>query len=338
MKRIKLLFGTILIVGLAGFLFSQQPTGEPPKEGTRTDAGGAHTLIDFGKYEEINASAESPYPANSPEGWEKNMAVYSITQKDMALNRWVITFNSSSDVYTSRLNSYTKNIKTKKGETVLGARIHFPDHSFYSHAAISPPYEIMEYNSKGKLVNKNNGVLPNVADIKEISVEASGRNYDNKLFLRLMNQDREIKDFYMGSLSFTGWRKLTWKNPYYIGNVDQRTFSRPKLYPREIPYYKFVSFVVSRPAHGATGDFVVYFKNVKITHDLSSVDEDQLSIDDENAWGIKKHQFIQREAYLKKVNGTIRYLREVEARRMGRNIEDPNEQPETKSTEKPKDK
>ncbi len=273
----------------------------------------------------------------NPDDWEKNPTKYVVTQNDMSLDNWIVTFNSSSDLPSSRIMSYTKKVLTKKGEVVLGSRIHFPMRESYSHATIKPLYEIMEYSSNGGLANIGNGVVSNVDIVKNVAVEVSGRNFRNRLFLRLIDQNRRFRDFFMGYLSFVGWRKLIWKNPHYIANVDKRDLFRPKLYPRELPYYKFYAFIVSRPYHGVKGDFVVYFKKVTMNYDLYNIYKDSLSIDDEKTWGIKKRRNIIRQAFLKKVNSNLRELRLYEERKMGMNIEHPNkpktDKPKTDKTE-----
>ncbi|GMT48532.1 MAG: flagellar filament outer layer protein [bacterium] len=338
MKRI-IILGIILTLGMVGIVFSANDDGKKSKD---TTGERNTTLIDFNTFEK---EYENPYPKEGAKGttkpdpsasksknqkgpsdnWSDDLNKYFVTQEDMALDNWKVEFNSSSNTYANRKYSLTKRATivrgSRKGESVLGARIHFPSHRFNSHAVISPMYEIMEYNDKGDKINVGRGVIDNVYQIKQISVEVSGRNYDNRLMLRLMNQNREIKDFFMGYLNFVGWRKLIWKNASYIGNVDQRQPFKPRLYPTETPYYKFYGFVISRLEDGARGDFVVYFKKVDFIYDRSNVFDDQLSVDDEKEWGIRRHEFVKRINYLKKKNANLKILRIIERKRMGLNAE-----------------
>ncbi len=337
MKRI-IILGIILTLGMVGIVFSADDGKDKKKDTGKRNT----TLIDFNTFEQ---EYENPYPKEGAKGttktdpsaskaadkkgpsddWSNDLNKYFVTKEDMAFKHWKVEFNSSSNTYANRKYSLTKRATiargSRKGESVLGARIHFPSHRFNSHAVISPMYEIMEYNDKGDRINVGKGVIDNVYQIKQISVEVSGRNYDNRLILRLMNQHREIKDFFMGYLNFVGWRKLTWKNANYIGNVDQRRAFKPRLYPTETPYYKFYGFVVSRLEDGPAGDFVVYFKKVDFIYDRSNVFDDQLSVDDEKEWGIRRHQFVKRINHLKKKNADRKILRIIERKRMGLNAE-----------------
>ena len=321
MKRIKLFLGIVVCVGIVSVTMSQAPA-EKPTENPKDSGDRSKVLIDFTQYEQIiTDKAKSGYIDKNPEGWERNPTSYRVTANDMALENWVVRFNSSSNVTESRIHSYTKKIQTKDGKTVLGARIHFPKHPYYSHAHVGPLYEILEYDESGNEVNTGNGVVRNVSYIKDITVEVGGRNYNNRLILRLMDQDRGFKDIFIGYLNFAGWREILWKNPEYIADPSQRSFFRPRLYPRDVPYYKFYAFVISRPEGGVKGDFVVYFKKVKMTYDLMSVDKDILGVDDEKNWGIKRNEYLRRQAMLSRKNSYYRLMRSIEQKRMGKNAE-----------------
>lgn len=344
MKRIQIFIGVLAIIALPLIFFAAD--ARPPATSSETPAStdtGERTkvLIDFTQYEERNAN-EGIYAKENPPNWEKDLTRYVITKDDMKLDSWLVRFNSSSDIYENRKWSRTQAVKIAKGpdqgKTVLGAKIHYPEYRADSHAIIMPPYEIMEFDDNGKMANVGNGVVENVYTVKELSVEVSGRNYDNKLFVRVIDQNRKFRDFYVGDLNFSGWRKLTWKNPYYLNSVDQRELARKNLYPKERPYFKFYAFVVSRPYEGVQGDFVVYFKRVTMNYDLFNVEQDDLNIDDEASWGIERRRRLMHKSYLKKVNASTRELRLYEEARMGKNLEKtPEDKPATSadSTTKP---
>ncbi len=322
MKRINIILAVLLLLLASSLLYSQPP--EETSSETSTDTGErTKVLIDFGQFDKVNAEG-GIYPKDTEKDWEKDPTKYVVTGADMNLNKWVVRFNSSSDYAVTRQNSYTKSVKTKKGETVLGARIHFPWHNAYAHATVKPPYEIMEYDDKGKLANIGNGVCDNVNIVKEVAVEVSGRNYRNRLLVRVIDQNRKFRDFFMGYLDFIGWKRLVWTNPYYITHVDQRKLFRPKLYPREIPYYKFHSFIISRPENGVIGDFIVYFRKVTMNYDLVFVSDEAITIEDEKTWGIIKRKNLVRQAYMRKLNSDLKQLRTIEAKRLGKNLVDPN--------------
>lgn len=278
-------------------------------------------LMNFGQYDEQNRSEQSPYSAEVPEDWRENPDVYSVTQDDMDLDQWIVSFNSSSNRVENTKFSYTKKVTTKSGDTVLGARIHFPlNNTYASHAYIRPFYEIMEYNSNGILTNIGNGVVENVSILKEIRVEVSGRNYNNRLILRLKDQYGRHKDFFLGNMNFAGWRRLVWKNPRYESLFNRQPIRSFPLYPKEEPYLKFNSFIVSRPDGGMGGDFVVYFRKIEMIYDLYDPLKENLSIEDENTWGIQKYRNQQRDAFLKKKNRDRKIYREYRLLQRGNSL------------------
>ncbi len=348
----------VAVLGVSTIVSSQDNTkdestkDDSKKEDSknRKDTGDRRVVVlDFTKFNKLlagpdNKGNKTPYKyktnKDKPKGWDDNLIEYDVTQKDMILDRWFVTFNSSSDYPVTRNYSRTKTVKIRSnakvdpGKEVLGVRIHFPHHRFYAHATIKPFYEIMEYNDEGKITNIGNGVVENVGQVKEISVEVAGRNYQNRLFIRFLNQDRQYMDYFMGYLYFAGWRRLVYTNPEYVSSPDQKKLFRPRLYPREIPYMKFHSFIVSRPEHGVRGDFVVYFKRIEMVRDLASVDGDNLTIDDESNWGIKKYKFLKRQAFLRRENATLQTYRSIQLKKMGRSLDDEDTK---KSSENKKD-
>lgn len=336
MKRIQIIMSLILSLLISVNVYSQnQGDNAQPKEDSKDTGERTHILIDFTQFDEKLAAEDSPYAKEAPENWQNNLNEYVVTQADMGLDNWIVSFNSSSNIITNKKYSYSKKVTTKKGETVLGVRVRFPQHRYYSHAFIRPPYEIMEYNKDGKLVNINNGVVDNVYIVKEVGVEVSGRNYPNRLMLRLKDQNDNYKTFFMGYLNFVGWRRLVWKNANYVASVDHRNVFKPLLYPNKEPYYKFDSFVITRSEDGPRGDFVVYFKKVDINYDMYNVQKDELTIEDENEWGIRKHEALVKEAYLRKKHADERTLRQIELSRMGKNARKPGQ--ENKEAEKEAD-
>lgn len=136
------------------------------------------------------------------------------------------------------------------------------------------------------------GVLHNVAELREIVVRVAGRNYRNGVAIRLSNQNYETSEYFLGYLDFVGWRTLRWVNPNYLPADEMEPFRLP-LYPTEIPYVAFDSFVVYRNGDELGGDFVTYFDWVKIDYDLAvpatQLDiqiPDFIDIDDDSWWHI----------------------------------------------------
>lgn len=113
-----------------------------------------------------------------------------------------------------------------------------------------------------------NGVIHNVSDIREMVVRVAGRNYRNGLAMRLRDQNGDSSEYFMGYVDFVGWHTLRWVNPNYVPADEMEPFRLP-LYPTEIPYVAFDSFVVYRNGTELGGDFVVYFDYVKMDYDLA---------------------------------------------------------------------
>lgn len=137
-----------------------------------------------------------------------------------------------------------------------------------------------------------NGVIHNVGDVRSMTVRVAGRNYRNGLALRLRNQNEEVSEYFLGYLDFVGWRFLRWDNPNYLPADEMEPFRLP-LYPTEIPYISFDSFVIYRNGDQLGGDFVAYFDHVKIDYDLAVPASqlefdvpDFIDIDDEGWWSI----------------------------------------------------
>jgi hypothetical protein len=136
------------------------------------------------------------------------------------------------------------------------------------------------------------GVLHNVSDMREIVVRISGRNYRNGVAIRLRDQNMETEEYFLGYTDFIGWRTLRWINPNYLPADEMEPFRLP-LYPSEIPYIAFDSFIFYRDGTELGGDYVAYVDYVKLDYDLA-VPGTQLEvsvpgfidIDDESWWMI----------------------------------------------------
>ena len=278
-------------------------------------------LIDFDQYE-AKLGNEGIYSKErgKRELDENLIPKYKITVDDMKIGKWIVELNSSARSIKAKLYSMTKAVKTKgliggKPRNVLGARIHFPDWPFAAWAKISPPFEFPTYNEGGKFANVNNGLVKNTGQVYQIAVEVNGRNYKNALIIQLKNEYEEVEEYFMGYLFFQGWRRLIWKNPHYITNVDLREIMRLPLYPKSIPYKKFSSFVIYRHGDQWGGDFVVYVANVKISYDLAILEEEQ-DIDDEAVWQIISDRAKAKAERQRKLNAELLDLRRREEAKM----------------------
>ena len=245
---------------------------------------------------------------------------YEIEANDFKYDRWLVQLNSSANTVRNRQSSYTKKINLRpgkgyngsvteanrevkgKGNSVLGVRVHFPEHKYNANAMVRPPYEIRAYDNEGSLISnketgKNIGVVGNVGMIKKMSIDVSGRNYRNGIAVRLKNSFDEVKEYFLGYTYFVNWRRLVWNNPDYIDSIDHRDSFRIPLYPRETPFIKFDSIVIYKPVDQMGGNFVVYFRKIDLWFDYAVPPEAlaDLDIDDEQGWNIIKQKAMNRK-------------------------------------------
>jgi hypothetical protein len=115
----------------------------------------------------------------------------------------------------------------------------------------------------------------------------------------------------MGYLNFDGWKTLSWNNPQYIADVRNRELRVFPLYPKSVPFVKFDGFIITRDAATEGGDFVTYFKDVKIQYDRAVLDVGT-DIDDESVWGIIQNKEDARKAAESKRFGAMQVLRYLE--------------------------
>jgi hypothetical protein len=129
------------------------------------------------------------------------------------------------------------------------------------------------------------GVVKNVGAIKSVAVNVYGLNFPHGLSTIIIDSEGNQKTIFMGYLQFDGWGELIWNNPAYVQEVRNRDIRIYPLYPTSTPFVKFGGFLLQRDAAKAGGDFVVYFKDVKLIYDLAVLDQDR-DIEDEALWHI----------------------------------------------------
>jgi hypothetical protein len=206
------------------------------------------------------------------------------------------------------------------GKNVMGVRVMFPEWNANANATIVPPFEIPAYeklrtvdeNGNKKLDDKGNpvladedkqwkvnkpsgltktefedgyGVVKNVGTVKSIAVTTLGMNYPHGLYVMLKDTDGVERRYFMGYMGFDGWKTLTWTNPDYIPEIRTREIRVYPIYPRGLPFVKFTGFEVTRDASHVGGDYIGYFKDVKIIYDKALLTSDR-DIADEDLWGI----------------------------------------------------
>jgi len=221
----------------------------------------------------------------------------------LALENWIVTLNSSAQsVVRSGLSRVQKATSNQYGE-LMGIRVNFPTEAWHSHAFIKPPFEIpaFEYSTvsdNGQITAPENekmsdpsrfengfGVVKNVGGIKRLAVNVYGLQFPHSLSIILIDSQGNERTYFMGYLNFTGWKELYWDNPAWIENVTNRDLRLYPLYPVSTPFVKFGGFLINRDGDKAGGDFITYFRDVKVIYDKAVEDTDR-DIDDEGMWHI----------------------------------------------------
>lgn len=255
-------------------------------------------------------------------------ATFTQEQKDLmktslALPEWEVELNSSAKS-VERTGLSTVVAAPVRGEAdvpfagknVMGVRVVFPTWNSNANARITPSFEIPAYEplaatdangnrqpqtdeekANGKtLFEDGYGVVKNVGAIKSIAVTTLGMNYPEGLYVLLKDNDGVERRYFMGYLGFDGWKELKWNNPQYIGDIRNREIRVYPVYPRGTPYVRFAGFLVTRDAAHIGGDYIGYFKDVKIIYD-KAVLETERDIADEDLWGIIAERQARKAAF-----------------------------------------
>ena len=257
----------------------------------------------------------------------------SIMKTSLAIVNWDVVFNSSSRTVTNMVNTYTREAPSKQWGTVLGVRVHYPLDPAYSKAVIKPPFEIPAYEPMAEVDDQGNiqesdsdgitgpsrfeedfGVVKNVGTIRSVAINAYGLNFPHALNVILIDNVGNEKVCFMGYLNYDGWAELTWNNPQYVMEVRNRDLRLYPLYPTNTPFVKFGGLRLDRDADHLGGDFVAYFKDVKIIYDKAVLDSDR-DIDDEAIWGIINHRETEKKIFEMSRFGQAQILRFLEAQK-----------------------
>jgi hypothetical protein len=158
------------------------------------------------------------------------------------------------------------------------------------------------------------GVVKNVGTIKSVEVEVYGLNFPHALSVVLIDSTGAEKIIPLGHLNFDGWGKLRWDNPAYVSEVRNRELRLYPLYPDATPYIKVGGFLVQRDAGAVGGDFIAYFKDVKIIYDKALLETDR-DINDEALWNIIGERESSRAKYEMEQFGQDQVLRYLDAQK-----------------------
>jgi hypothetical protein len=272
MKKM-LILAVIVSMAAAGSLFAQDQQGESVLiDFTRLAAGAdgqnADTLVDF-------STARFPDLTTS-----------------LAIGNWDIELAPSARTIMAKARSLVRESPSQRFGTVMGVRVNFPTENIHSWATIKPPFEIPAYEADAdgnvgpSRFQDQLGVVNNVAAIRSIAVSVFGMNFPHSLNVILLDESGNRRVIPMGSLNFDDWGVLTWNNPAYVQEVRNRDLRIVPVYPDSRPFVKFGGFEIRRDASKQGGDFITYFKDVKIIYDRAVLDADTRDINDEDIWGI----------------------------------------------------
>jgi hypothetical protein len=257
----------------------------------------------------------------------------AVMKTSLALPNWEVVLASSSRTISNQVSSYTAEANSAQYGLVMGVRVHFPVEPFQSWAIIKPPFEIPAFELAAEVDDQGNitesedadilgpsrfedgfGVVKNVGTIKAVAVNAYGLNFPHALSTILIDADGNERNIFMGYLQYDGWRELTWNNPQYVQMVRNRELRIYPLYPKSTPFVKFGGFFIQRDAAHEGGDFIAYFKDVKIIYDRAVLDENR-DIDDEGLWNIIKEREADKKAYEMTQFGEAQVLRYLDTQK-----------------------
>ena len=262
----------------------------------------------------------------------------------LAINNWDVTLSQSARTVTNNHFSLTREAPSRNYGTVMGVRVRFPTEPHNAWARITPPFAIPAFEfstvgADGTITDTDLtditlsgtgrtrsrfeaqsdgesafGVVRNVGALRSVAVRVHGLNFPHTLTTILVDHHGVERNVMMGPLNFEGWAELQWNNPQYIQEVRNRDLRLIPLYPFNTPYVRFGGFLVQRDASHMGGDFITYFRDVRIIYDQAVLDMDR-DIDDEAVWGIIHARETARKVWEMERFGHQQALRFLESER-----------------------
>ena len=331
MKRMLILVAIVSLV--AGFLFAEEGI-----------------LIDFSLLTaDIHVSTGPNDDNDTPNHNRATMMDYSairfggsfteeqrkVMRTSLAIQNWEVVLASSSRTVGNMIRSFTKEAASKQWGTVMGVRVHFPLENFNSWAIIKPPFEIPAFEPQADVQDDGTiepsgdgdgiigpsrfengyGIIKNVGTVKSVAVNVYGLNFPHGLSTLIIDGISGVqKSMFMGYLNFDGWGELRWDNPAYIQEVRNRDLRLYPLYPESTPFIKFAGFEIKRDASRTGGDFVTYFKDVKVIYDKAVLDAER-DIEDESVWRIIQDRETARKVWEMERFGHLQVLRYLDTQK-----------------------
>ena len=105
-------------------------------------------------------------------------------------------------------------------------------------------------------------------------------------------------------------------------DVRDRELRIYPLYPNSTPFVKFAGFRIDRDADRDGGDFIGYFKDVKIIYDKAVLDIDR-DIDDETLWNIIRDRETAKKNFEMENFGQSAIMRYLEYEKQAHEAFDP---------------
>ena len=265
----------------------------------------------------------------------------SVMKTSLAITNWEVHLASSSRSVHNITNSYTREAPSKQFETVMGVRVLFPVEPHNSWATVKPPFEIPAYEPAAEIDDEGNinppedgsngitgvsrfeaqeegqpayGVVKNMGVLRSVAVNVYGLNFPHGLSTLLIDSAGNTRTIFMGFLNFDGWGELIWNNPAYIQEVRNRDIRLYPLYPASTPFIKFGGFLIQRDGSKTGGDFITYFKDVRIIYDKAVLDTER-DIDDEALWEIILTRETARKVWEMERFGQNQVLRYLESQK-----------------------
>jgi hypothetical protein len=327
MKRIFILIAVMFFV--AGLLVAEEAilidfsnlaadiTVNAP-EGDDTPNQNRHTMMDYSNVAGGSFTTEQK----------------QVMKTSLAISNWNVVLASSSRRVDNIARSYTAQAPSKQWGSVMGVRIHFPVEAWHSWAQIKPPFEIPAFEAQAEVDDDGNlqpseendgisgpsrfeegyGVVKNMGTLKAVAVNAYGLNFPHGLYTILIDSQGNESEVFMGYLGYDGWGELTWNNPQYVQAVRNRELRLYPLYPTSTPFVKFGGFRLTRDPSHEGGDFIGYFKDVKIIYDKAVLDTDR-DIDDEGLWNIIRDRETAKKVFEMERFGHDQVMRYLEGQK-----------------------
>jgi hypothetical protein len=306
-------------------------------------------LIDFGKLAaDIHVSLGPNDEDDTPNQNRATMMDYSsvrfggsftqeqkaVMKTSLAIGNWEVLLASSSRTIPNMVLSHTREAQSKQWGTVMGVRVRFPVENFHSWAVIKPPFEIPAFEPQADVQDDGSiepaegndgvtgpsrfedgfGVIKNVGTIKSIAVNVYGLNFPHGLSTLVIDGNGNQRSMFMGYLNFDGWGELQWQNPAYVQEIRNRDLRLYPLYPESTSFLKVAGFEIKRDGSWVGGDFITYFKDVKVIFDKAVLDTDR-DIDDESLWGIIQDRETKRKLWEMERFGQNQVLRYIDGQK-----------------------